>query len=375
MQVVILAAGRGTRLGALSENASKPLMPIMGEPLIVRTVRQLYENGFKSITVVTGHAPELLKQALAPYPAIRFIHNKRYMEDKNILSLLCGLRGYKGSSLVIEGDVAFSNAGASFLAAMARSRGSVWAACGPFCQGQLGGIMQADGRNNMVDLRYVPAFAEEWSGYLKNLGAIFIHKHMAKEYLALLEKAAQESLDQYFMDPWVMNLARLPAKVMDMGRHAAASFNTPEEYHAVCALVESGTCRPRKKEYPVEMVDLRSLKHIEDYSRPRVAWLTNKIMQEGVWTRPLCLDDQHALVMDGQHRMEAAHALGLKRVPAIRFAYDEVEVWTLRPRTHVVTTGDIVKRALKGAIYPYKTAKHKFPITINLCAIPLEALR
>lgn len=111
----------------------------------------------------------------------------------------------------------------------------------------------------------------------------------------------------------------------------------------------------------VEFVEVASLRHIEGFSRRRVTWLAKKIQTEGIWTKPVVLDRAHHLVMDGQHRMEVARLLGLTVIPAILYDYAEVEVWSLRPEHYTVSAAEITARALSGDIYPYKTAKHRFP--------------
>lgn len=110
----------------------------------------------------------------------------------------------------------------------------------------------------------------------------------------------------------------------------------------------------------IEMVDPQTLLHIEGFSKRRATWLREKIVKEGRWTKPIALDDQHNLVLDGQHRMEVALALGLKRVPAVRYSYAAIEIWSLRPK-YTFVWQDVVARALAKDIYPYKTVKHKFP--------------
>jgi hypothetical protein len=120
-------------------------------------------------------------------------------------------------------------------------------------------------------------------------------------------------------------------------------------------------------------VEPRLLRHIEGFSARRVAWLKRKVTKEGFWTKPVVLDDKHHLVLDGQHRMEVALALGLKRVPAVKFRYSSIEVWSLRPKYSFVWQ-DVVERALSGDIYPYKTVKHRFPKDIPACNIPMEDL-
>lgn len=127
------------------------------------------------------------------------------------------------------------------------------------------------------------------------------------------------------------------------------------------------------KAMKIVWVEPRLLRHIEGFSARRVAWLKRKVTKEGIWTKPVALDDKHHLVLDGQHRMEVALALGLKRVPAVKFPYSSVEIWSLRPKYSFVWQ-DVVERALSGDIYPYKTVKHRFPVDIPACNFPVEDL-
>lgn len=121
-------------------------------------------------------------------------------------------------------------------------------------------------------------------------------------------------------------------------------------------------------------VPVAQLRHIEGFSKKRVEWLVNKIRSEKVWNKPLALDTQHDLVLDGQHRMEAAKLLGLKWVPAVRYVYADVELWSLRPN-HSFDWQRVTERALAGAPYPYKTVKHRFPEGgLPACRFDLEEL-
>lgn len=121
-------------------------------------------------------------------------------------------------------------------------------------------------------------------------------------------------------------------------------------------------------------VPVENLLHIEGFSAKRVDWLVRKIQEEGVWNKPLALDDAHGLVLDGQHRMEAAKRLNLKWVPAVRYRYAEVDVWSLRPN-HSFDWQVVTTRALAGMPYPYKTVKHRFPGDgLPACRFALEEL-
>lgn len=63
-QAVLLAAGRGTRLGDLTRETPKPLLEVGGEPIIFRIIRGLAAAGVCDVTVVTGHLAERLEAAL-----------------------------------------------------------------------------------------------------------------------------------------------------------------------------------------------------------------------------------------------------------------------------------------------------------------------
>lgn len=63
MDAVIIAAGYGSRISALS--SSKPLTPVAGIPLIELGIRQLAATGVTRVTVVTGHEAERLEAFLA----------------------------------------------------------------------------------------------------------------------------------------------------------------------------------------------------------------------------------------------------------------------------------------------------------------------
>tara|TARA_B100001059_G_C17809085_1_gene571098 strand:+ start:889 stop:1296 length:408 start_codon:yes stop_codon:yes gene_type:complete len=125
----------------------------------------------------------------------------------------------------------------------------------------------------------------------------------------------------------------------------------------------------------IVLISVDKLKHIEGFGKKRIIWLKNKILEEGVWTVPLKISDEHFLVMDGNHRMEAAKILELKYVPCLVYSYDEVKVWSLR-KNQIVTSDLIIKNSLSGSIYPYKTAKHEFPDGGDIvCNYSLDLLR
>lgn len=56
--LVILAGGKGTRLGKLTEKTPKPMIPIAGKPFLAHLVDEYSRQGFKNIIISTGYRSE-----------------------------------------------------------------------------------------------------------------------------------------------------------------------------------------------------------------------------------------------------------------------------------------------------------------------------
>jgi NDP-sugar pyrophosphorylase family protein len=54
-KAVLLAAGRGKRLGALTERTPKPMLEVAGQPLLGHIVDALSANGVRDLAIVTGY--------------------------------------------------------------------------------------------------------------------------------------------------------------------------------------------------------------------------------------------------------------------------------------------------------------------------------
>lgn len=64
MRAIILSAGYGTRLWPLTEDRTKPALPILGKPLVGYVAEYLASHGFKEIVVNLHHRPESVRRAL-----------------------------------------------------------------------------------------------------------------------------------------------------------------------------------------------------------------------------------------------------------------------------------------------------------------------
>jgi bifunctional UDP-N-acetylglucosamine pyrophosphorylase/glucosamine-1-phosphate N-acetyltransferase len=55
MQTVVLAAGRGTRMGPLTNTLPKPMLPVAGRPLVEHTVEAAVDAGATHVVIVVGY--------------------------------------------------------------------------------------------------------------------------------------------------------------------------------------------------------------------------------------------------------------------------------------------------------------------------------
>ncbi len=110
MKCLILAAGRGSRLQSLAD--SKPLLPLLGVPLIERTIRTATQAGADEFVVVTGHAGERVREFLRELSArlgvpIETLHNREWAECDNGSSVLAAEEVLHAPFLLLMADHLF----------------------------------------------------------------------------------------------------------------------------------------------------------------------------------------------------------------------------------------------------------------------------
>ena len=64
MKALFLAGGMGTRLRPLTDRHPKPMVPVMGKPLLERTLEILKLHGVDDIVLSTCYKPEAIENPL-----------------------------------------------------------------------------------------------------------------------------------------------------------------------------------------------------------------------------------------------------------------------------------------------------------------------
>jgi choline kinase len=103
-RALILAAGRGSRLGELTETMPKSLLPIGDSNCFESQIRIYKSLDFSEITVVTGYSGD----SFLKYKDIKKIHNSNWANSNILTSLLVGHADDKfKSDIVSYGDIIF----------------------------------------------------------------------------------------------------------------------------------------------------------------------------------------------------------------------------------------------------------------------------
>lgn len=104
MQAIIMAAGKGSRLGKITEGKPKSFAEIKGKKLIEYNLQLLKMYGIKDIFIVTGYCCEAFEKLTEDMEGVRLIYNPFY-EMMNVLgSFYMGMDALKDDFIYLHAD-------------------------------------------------------------------------------------------------------------------------------------------------------------------------------------------------------------------------------------------------------------------------------
>ena len=113
MQAIMLAAGKGSRLGRYTKNNTKCMLDVHGETLLERAIDALLEANIKDFIIVLGYKGENVKEFIREKKLdekinITYIDNDVYDTTNNIYSLYLA-RDYlaKDDTILLESDLIY----------------------------------------------------------------------------------------------------------------------------------------------------------------------------------------------------------------------------------------------------------------------------
>lgn len=113
MNAIILAAGRGQRLGKYGANLPKTLITINESTLIARILNGLHRHNIRDIKIITGFKSQLIKKSIQEFEIINqldieYFYNNSYREKGSFYSLYMGIMNItEGGAWIFDSDIIF----------------------------------------------------------------------------------------------------------------------------------------------------------------------------------------------------------------------------------------------------------------------------
>ena len=106
MRAVILAGGKGTRLGPFTTILPKPLLPIGDKAILELLVEQLRVHGFTRLTLAVGYLSHLIEAVFSDGSAYGVSIEYHYEDEPlGTAGALAGVHGLDEPFLMLNGDV------------------------------------------------------------------------------------------------------------------------------------------------------------------------------------------------------------------------------------------------------------------------------
>ncbi len=110
MKAVILAAGQGTRMGPLTRNRPKVMLPVANMPLLSHVILSARDAGIREFVLVVGFGQEIIKQYFGDGTSLNV--SIEYAQQKEQLGTADAVRSAKGfvkeRFLMLNGDIIVS---------------------------------------------------------------------------------------------------------------------------------------------------------------------------------------------------------------------------------------------------------------------------
>jgi L-glutamine-phosphate cytidylyltransferase len=97
VRALILAAGRGSRMGRFGADRPKCLVELDGRPLIELQVAALRRGGAEEIGIVRGYRAEMLD-----VPAATYFHNERWADTNMVTSLAAAASWLRSAPIIVS---------------------------------------------------------------------------------------------------------------------------------------------------------------------------------------------------------------------------------------------------------------------------------
>ncbi len=233
MKTVIMAGGKGTRIAKINSEIPKPMIEILGKPILRYQIECLKEQGMTDIILVVGHLGKVIqdyfKDGRSFGVAIEYIVEEEPLGTAGALFFLKDK--IKEDFLLLNGDIIFNVDMHRFYDYHKERGGEATILTHPNNHPYDSGIIKADAEGKVVRWLH----KEDERMYYKNRVNAGIHI-LSPEIFRFFEDKAKRDLDREILRPLIeegeLYVYDSPEYVKDMG--------VPERYYEVIEDIKKG---------------------------------------------------------------------------------------------------------------------------------------
>lgn len=241
MKAVIMAGGKGTRIAEVSSEVPKPMIPIMGKPILEYQIETLKKQGIEDIILVIGHLGHVIMNyfddgsKVSPCTQEPFGVHLQYIVEDIPMGTAGALYFLKQliheDFLLINGDIIFDVDISRFYASHKQKGGLATILTHPNDHPYDSGIIIADDSGKALEWLH----KESKRVWYKNRVNAGLHM-MSPDIFQMFLKPEKMDLDREVLEPLIFKedlyVYDSPEYVKDMG--------TPERYYMVSNDISSG---------------------------------------------------------------------------------------------------------------------------------------
>ncbi len=111
------------------------------------------------------------------------------------------------------------------------------------------------------------------------------------------------------------------------------------------------------------IINLTELREHEEVEPEYLEKLKSQIKKDGILKRPIIVDKNSKIILDGHFRYNTLKKLGYTKIPAyfVDYRSPDIVVRSWKER-ELVTKEDVIKSGITGKKLPPKTSKHMFDL-------------
>lgn len=254
MQAILLAAGKGSRLGKYTKNGTKCMVNVNNKKLIDRTLESLLNIGVKKIIIVVGYKKEDLKNYISEkYQQldIKFIENLDYERTNNIYSLYLTKEEFmKDDTILLESDIIYEQ---SILEELITSKHKDIALVAKYSQWMDGTVVTTDNNQNILSFIDKTAFDyKNVDKYYKTVNIYkFSKKFINKFYINFLESYIKTYGSQDYYESVlkvIIGLKDVNLKALDVKDKKWYEIDNPQDLEIAELLFLTGSEKLEKYE-------------------------------------------------------------------------------------------------------------------------------